>query len=378
MWETLLSGLIIGALFVIYNIISSALTRREAIRDDPVRIKKRDENLDELIRFIHGALTFMEIKVEGNYSMPEHIESEINSTNFAQSSIQALANDILKFLNVPENVTIEIHKDYGGYDYNLRGYNFVMYDSKRTGQIGDGTRPGYYYSYGTGGKVIHIFEKHNYSLKHVLAILVHELTHHFLFYHCITIEPEEKNEKLTDVTAIYLGFGEILREGYKPIKWIANSIEDADGSSFKVNSHKIGYLSVNDVAYVIKQIRKLRKSEDHRQRKEEFEKNQTEARQQMADELMEILALTEMLYCNNVEALDILSERDVVIGQDDTKVIMESSKAYYSGSMNNYILRLKNKIQTQTSGSSYKAYKAEINRLSTKIAYWNSVIGKYL
>ena len=62
------------------------------------------------------------------------------------------------------------------------------------------------------------------------------------------------NECLTDVTAIMLGFGKFMKEGYK----ISNRvIYDAEFHR-SIKKDRVGYLSYKDIEYVIKNLKKYK------------------------------------------------------------------------------------------------------------------------
>ena len=55
-----------------------------------------------------------------------------------------------------------------------------------------------------------------------------------------------QNEVLTDTAAVYFGFYEIMREGYKP-----NLRSVKDGMN---QWHRVGYLNVDNIDYVHRMI----------------------------------------------------------------------------------------------------------------------------
>ena len=54
----------------------------------------------------------------------------------------------------------------------------------------------------------------------LLAVVTHEMAHHYHFGHRIDIPPGFDNEKLTDYTAVYLDLGRFLVKPYKPVETI--------------------------------------------------------------------------------------------------------------------------------------------------------------
>ncbi len=82
------------------------------------------------------------------------------------------------------------------------------------------------------------------------ATVVHELMHYFLIYRKnITLPDNLDNEKITDLSAIVLGFGKIMLNG-KVINF----------EKQKINT--LGYLSLEEIAYAFKKISALRNVND--------------------------------------------------------------------------------------------------------------------
>lgn len=382
MWEYLIIGAIIGLIFGIINRINAVIDRREALREEPVKIKDKDVRMDEMIDFIHSVLLRKGMDFDGSYIIPENIISEVTKSGFEQKAVQKLARDMLRFIKTPENVVVHIHNEYENFYWNVKGSSFVTYDSTRQDERAkiDGNKPGYYYSCGTGNREIHLFKKHNYTVQHILAILAHEISHHFLNTHSISMEPEEKNEVLTDVTAIYLGFGQLLLEGYKPVKWITDELFDSSVNSYTVNSYRIGYITTNDIAYGIKLADQVKSLEKKKRRERQLYQDKIEINKRLVDELLDNLSITERLYIDNRIALDALQNKKQSIASDDLNTIMENSNSHHTGEIERCINHIKERINQQTflDGKMHKQFLVEINNLSTKIAYWNSTIGKYL
>ena len=79
------------------------------------------------------------------------------------------------------------------------------------------------------------------------ATLAHEISHHYLFSKNIYLQNSDKNEFLTELCAIYLGFGYLLLEGYRYKREKNNRIK------------KVGYISSKIVFDAIIQTAYIRK-----------------------------------------------------------------------------------------------------------------------
>ena len=82
-----------------------------------------------------------------------------------------------------------------------------------------------------------------YNLDVLTAVLAHEVMHLFLFYNGVSKRDALENEVLTDTAAVYFGFGEYLKKGYRVIE-----------TSLGFSYHKVGYIRTEDVEYILKQI----------------------------------------------------------------------------------------------------------------------------
>ena len=87
----------------------------------------------------------------------------------------------------------------------------------------------------------------------VISILAHECTHYLLLSNKIQLKDRLQNECLTDITAIVLGFGKFMVEGYK----ISNRvIYDAEFHR-SIKKDRVGYLSYKDVKHALKEYKKI-------------------------------------------------------------------------------------------------------------------------
>ncbi len=93
-----------------------------------------------------------------------------------------------------------------------------------------------------------------------IAILAHEMSHYYLIKnHGIALDDERENELLTDINAVYVGFGFLLLEGYKP----REHIFDQTLAGHTVKTTKVGYIDSCDIVNAIIQTAKARKQKPH-------------------------------------------------------------------------------------------------------------------
>ena len=90
------------------------------------------------------------------------------------------------------------------------------------------------------------------TVDNLVSIIAHECTHHLLLSREIKLEQRYANEIFTDLTAIYLGFGDYFYRGYKAQRRLV-----FDGAyRTLVDGDKLGYIAYGDVKYAMKAIRK--------------------------------------------------------------------------------------------------------------------------
>jgi len=82
----------------------------------------------------------------------------------------------------------------------------------------------------------------------VLAILAHEITHEYLYINNISFSNKYENEILTDIAAMFLGFGKLMLNGSENEDIWKNYY--FGGNTTITDKLRIGYLSRNKIAFV--------------------------------------------------------------------------------------------------------------------------------
>lgn len=201
--------------------------KADALKDDPIFLKEQDLILDEKIEYILRQFWERRILTRGIYEVPPEISKELKRDKYSLKTLQSLADSIVVHTGAYNAVEVLIKDSVSGNDIS-----------------------GVYEVHGKADWQVHLYEDTCYSLSQIIAVLIHECVHNFLYYYNLEIYPEEENEILTDVTAVFLGFGELLMQGYKPIKEIAKRHLQNEGIEFEINRWKVGYLNLNEIAYV--------------------------------------------------------------------------------------------------------------------------------
>lgn len=91
----------------------------------------------------------------------------------------------------------------------------------------------------------------NQNHKQKLAILAHEMSHYYLIHqHKIYINDTDENELLTELNAVFIGFGFLLFDGYRVLeKQIGN----------KIYKSRVGYIKIETIKQAIVKTAYLRK-----------------------------------------------------------------------------------------------------------------------
>lgn len=168
------------------------------------------------------------------YKLDQSLMQRLKYSRFDDKTVLELYQSICKHMNI---------------DKSEIGFKIRRTSSKSKTQIAG--------SYGYNNHVITIEISTYTSIEHLIATIAHECTHHILHSNNMEIKEIKKNEILTDVSAIILGFGEYFYEAYKDKSRIIY-----DGEFLElVDREKLGYIGYKDVKYVLKYYKKIRKKQ---------------------------------------------------------------------------------------------------------------------
>lgn len=192
-------------------------------------MRKNIVSQKSLRQMVYSLFLSLEEKKYGErtlYVMPEEIDREIKCFGYSDRGFQHLADNIASHTRVSCPVKICVRLD--------------VFQPKERGE----TETAGLYRVACNGAIrtITIEKKMNFKVEHILAILAHETTHNFLFSYHLRGKDELKNEILTDVTAIFLGFGKWIVDGYASIN---------SATMFHDYQSSLGYIGVEDAIYVL-------------------------------------------------------------------------------------------------------------------------------
>lgn len=252
------------------------------------------------------------------------------------------------------------------------------------------TTAGQYVRSGVSHNKIYITLKQEYSLYEILAIVCHECTHHYLFSRNIKEEPEDENEKLTDITAVYLGFGKYLSYGYKPMERIVGEKFEGGVHTIQKEISHLGYIDLEQIQYLQKKTDKLRKQNEKEFKKEAqaLEKREAERREaavvslKLEEEkrrLVSALETAQLLYDNNLLIVERLREgRNNHITPEDITVLQENILAYENGEIALALRQLRDKATDQILvGDEAANLRGKVDYICGRLALWNATLSKY-
>ncbi|MBR1741912.1 MAG: hypothetical protein IJ733_08590 [Lachnospiraceae bacterium] len=163
--------------------------------------RNRKELLDALLSFLHQEIG----KPGGLYRISESLNAEFPKNPKDPVILRKMAQEILAHCGVQES---EVTVKMGFEDLNSAG----IYT----------------------GNEISINNGLGMRKSEILAVLIHESMHYFLIrVRGIRLEDTRENEYLTDIAALYMGFGAYIHRGYV----------------------KVGYLKRNEIRYVKKRLK---------------------------------------------------------------------------------------------------------------------------
>lgn len=243
----ILIAIILSIIYIIY------LFRREIkwfFREIQVKLKylndvkriqskgmnKRNLTNDEIKKYIQMSKEYLgELNVDINkkFILRDDLERHLRYSRFSEKSMNELLNDVLQHMNINvQNIKLKIN-----YISSKKGMHYAgSYSEKQ---------------YGFNEPIIVINIRNDMTMDTVISIVAHECTHHLLLSNKVRLEKVQENECLTDVSALVLGFGKFMKEGYK----ISNKIIYDSEFNRTINKDRVGYLSYKDVKYALRYIK---------------------------------------------------------------------------------------------------------------------------
>ena len=198
-----------------------------------------NRKIKKIIKLLSANLPKQPTAIKSLYTLPPHLAEEVIKNDYSIASLQKILDHIGYYLGILKSVKLSYMQK------PAEGAWIASTDGISTDNS-DNSMAGLYQVKGFDRSEILLIKRNN--LKQILAILAHECTHNYLFYHGIKESDETENEILTDIASAYLGLGHLLLSGYEPISWnVVNLLE----SSCKEHFSAVGYVSSESIKRAI-------------------------------------------------------------------------------------------------------------------------------
>ncbi|MBQ7410244.1 MAG: hypothetical protein IJW20_02570 [Clostridia bacterium] len=198
-------------------------------------MNKRNLKNDDIKKYIEmskKALDKLNVNYNRKFILNQELERHLRYSRFSEKYVLELLHEILEYMNLDkDNINLKINYISSKYYMKYAGMYSEKVDYSKEKEI-----------------LINI--QNDMSMDTVISILAHECTHYLLLSNNIKIDNRMQNECLTDITAIVLGFGKFMVEGYK----ISNRVIYDEEFHRSIKKDRVGYLSYKDVKYAIKNI----------------------------------------------------------------------------------------------------------------------------
>lgn len=195
-----------------------------------------NKSLIEYIKISKKSLETINIDYNRKFILNDELERHLRYSRFSEKYVTELLGEILNYMNLDKkDINLKINYISSKYKMNYAG----LYSEKENENL---------------KKDIILNIQNDMTMDTVISTLVHECTHHLLLSNNIKINNRIKNECLTDVTAVVLGFGKFMVEGYK----ISNKIIYDEINHRSIKKDRVGYLSYKDIKYVMKHMKSVK------------------------------------------------------------------------------------------------------------------------
>lgn len=223
-----------------FSLLNVTHKNQKGIKDIQKKgMDNRNLSNEELKKYVKLARKYLEennlFPKQKKYILNEELERHLRYSRFSKKYVRELLDDILDYLNLDkEKVILKVNYISSKYSISYGG----LYADKITGD--------------SEKKKILINIKNSMTMETVISILAHESTHYLLISNGILLDNTIENECLTDVTALVIGFGKYMEEGYK----ISNRVIYDEIDHRSIDKERVGYLSYKDIKVANKYIKK--------------------------------------------------------------------------------------------------------------------------
>jgi len=218
-------------------------------------INLSDKKIKENLEFLKSHLPSKPTAVDGFYNLPKEFSKNVIDSYFSQNSLQKISDHIGYFSGILKSVKITFVEETTDPRWTVSSGGIVFIDNNNS----NSNVSGLYRVMGYDHSEILLIKKNKYQLKHILAILAHEYAHHYLYQYNIRKDNVDENEILTEIATAYLGLGQFLVNGYKPIVWTSDYYNYVFVSGHTTHTMTVGYVTPGTIKKAIILSAELRK-----------------------------------------------------------------------------------------------------------------------
>ncbi len=226
----------------------------------------------------------------------------------------------------------------------------------------DGATGNYFHSI-NGTALIQISINEHYSKDNVFAIICHECMHHFLLNKQIKLGDEKENEILTDTATVFMGFGDNMIKGYKPVEYY-------DAMKGERRTITIGYVSTSELSRIKKKTARIKENYNIiTQERIELEK--------LREMAIQKICIFQDVFGRYSDCLDLIIERkDIAFSTSDFSVFQTYLLSKESDNAEKTALY--NQAQRVKSRHDIEVLEADIDKLCTEYTRRTVLLSKYL
>ena len=215
-----------------------------------------------VFKYLKDSLPVNPTSISGLYSLPKAFDHAFNGpTQQKQAALQKISDHMGHFLGLLSRVKVSLveKRESGSKSHTV----FIAGDG---GNIGKKTKTefveeekyaGLYKVMGFDHGEITIVNDQTFYLTHFLSVLAHEVTHNYLYHHHLNAPDKNDSEEMTDLAAIFLGFGGIILRGYEPSSAISCRLGYIDVSTIRraiIQAYSLRNWRVKDIVHEFKWI----------------------------------------------------------------------------------------------------------------------------
>ncbi len=351
----------------------------------PVDLSEKE--IKSNLEFLREHLPSRPTAVDGLYQLPKNLSDDVLKTNFSQNSLQKISDHIGYFLGILKSIKVNFVAETTDPRWIASNSGVFIQDDKGS------STSGLYRVMGYDHSEILLIKKQRYKLKHLLAILAHEYTHHYLYEHGVKKDETSENEILTEIATAFLGIGQFLVEGYHPITWTSDYYNYVFVSGHKVHTMTLGYVTpatIRKAIILATELRQWKPKEVVRSFKSLFDKlsayiklipYRSEIRKDEKRE-REATAIRNELVEIKEKYKDICSEFGKIIERVNSMSISKKDGAKFvilanEISQGNFGNKIENLFNVGEDVNKLNYIKKQKNQLMDQIIVWQKLLVKY-